>query len=98
VDVEVMFRKYGGSLHRRVTMRHLGVDGHGTWLGAPVGTTVHSDIPGRSYTTRHATIRLVPSGQWWTAIFFAEPSAGDAFRDRLPELADETYLTRGGVA
>jgi uncharacterized protein len=81
VDVEVVFHKYTGVPHRRVTMRRLGVDEHGTWLGAPAGTTVHSDVPGRSYTTHHATIRLVPVGQWWTAIFFAEPSVWDVYCD-----------------
>ena len=81
VDVDVVFRKYSGSLHRRITMRRLGEDEHGTWLGAPAGTMVHSDAPGQSFANQHATVRLVPTGQWWTAIFFAEPSAWDVYCD-----------------
>ncbi|MFU8853922.1 DUF402 domain-containing protein [Micromonospora sp. SL1-18] len=81
MDVDVVFRKYKGSLHRHVTMRRLGEDRHGTWLGAPAGTIIHSGAPAQSYTTEHATVRLIPIGEWWTAIFFAEPSTWDIYCD-----------------
>nr|WP_221375044.1 DUF402 domain-containing protein [Actinoplanes polyasparticus] len=81
MDVEVVFTKYGGQLHRRSTMRRLGVDEYGTWLGASAGTTVHSGIPGRSFVNEHVTVRLVPVSRWWTAIFFAEPNTWDVYCD-----------------
>ncbi|XVU29893.1 DUF402 domain-containing protein [Actinoplanes sp. CA-054009] len=81
MNVEVVLRKYDGRLHRRLVMRRLGEDAHGAWLGAPAGTTVHSGVPGRDFVTRHDTVRLVPVGQWWTAIFFAEPGEWDVYCD-----------------
>ena len=79
--VDVVFRKYDGSLHRRVCMRRLGTDAYGTWLGAAAGTVVHADTQGFSYRTRHTTLRLVPADDWWCAIFFARPSEWDVYCD-----------------
>ncbi|MFF5078133.1 DUF402 domain-containing protein [Actinoplanes sp. NPDC000266] len=31
--------------------------------------------------TRHDTVRLVPAGQWWSAIFFGEPGEWDVYCD-----------------
>ncbi|MEH0844735.1 DUF402 domain-containing protein [Micromonospora sp. CPCC 205711] len=81
MDVDVVFRKYSGSLHRRITMQRLGEDQYGIWLGARAGTTVHSGTAGHDYTTKHATVRLIPPGLWWIAIFFAEPSPWDVYCD-----------------
>ncbi|MFC3743091.1 DUF402 domain-containing protein [Paractinoplanes deccanensis] len=80
MNVDVVLNKYGGTLHRRITMRRLGEDEHGTWLGAPAGTMVHSGA-GRHFATACATVRLVPIDQWWTAIFFAEPNTWDVYCD-----------------
>jgi hypothetical protein len=33
-DVRVVFRRYDGSLHWHNTMKRLGEDSHGIWLGA----------------------------------------------------------------
>lgn len=76
-----MFYKYDGRLHRRVTMRRLGDDEHGTWLYAVAGTIVHSGVVGNSFTNRHPTLRLVPVGQWWSAIFFPRPNKWDLYCD-----------------
>lgn len=76
-----MFFKYDGGLHRRLTMRLLGEDEHGTWLYAAAGTTVRSGVAGKSFTNRRATVRLVPAGQWWSAIFFARPGKWDVYCD-----------------
>ena len=81
MDVEVIFSKYDGQLHRRSTMRWLGVDEYGTWLGVAAGSMVHSGVPGRDFVNDHVTARLVPVGQWWTAIFFAETNVWDVYCD-----------------
>ncbi|MCY1138266.1 DUF402 domain-containing protein [Actinoplanes sp. Pm04-4] len=80
-DVEVILDKYTGRPHRKQMMRRLGQDEHGTWLVAPAGTVVHSVAAGRDFVTPHLTVRLVPVGQWWNAIFFARPSPWDVYCD-----------------
>ena len=37
-EVRVVYTKYDGSLHWHMSMRYLGEDEHGIWLGAPAHT------------------------------------------------------------
>ncbi|AGZ40053.1 DUF402 domain-containing protein [Actinoplanes friuliensis] len=70
-DVDVVFRKFDGSMHRRAFERFLGEDDWGTWLGVPVGTEVDYVSSGFRRKDEHRGVRLVPHGGWWTALFFA---------------------------
>jgi uncharacterized protein len=79
-DVRLVFTKYDGSLHWHQTMLYLGEDEHGIWLGARPGSTaqrgseppVHFD---------GASVQLVPSGPWWTAVFNDPPSGAEVYCD-----------------
>src|SRR4051794_2088666 len=67
-DVRVVYRKYDESLHWHFTMRRLGEDEHGVWLGSPPGSSGRrADEPPVRYD--HGFVMLVPEGTWWTAIF-----------------------------
>ena len=80
--VDVVLRKFDGRPHRLTMNRRLGEDEYGTWLGAPAGTLVtYSYGEGRTEPTRHAAVRLIPPGAWWSALFFAEPSPHDIYCD-----------------
>jgi uncharacterized protein len=39
-EVRVVYTKYDGSLHWHMTMRYLGEDEHGIWLGVPAHSSV----------------------------------------------------------
>jgi uncharacterized protein len=79
-DVRVVYTKYDGSLHWHQTMSYLGEDEHGVWLGAPAGSfTQRGDEP-RVYFSHHM-VGLIPRGQWWTAVFNAEPEATEIYCD-----------------
>jgi uncharacterized protein len=71
-EVRVEYTKYDGSPHWHFTMSYLGVDEHGTWLGARSGLVTQrgSEPP---MTLEQPNVMLVPAGQWWTAVFNAEP-------------------------
>ncbi|MGH3302101.1 MAG: DUF402 domain-containing protein [Streptosporangiaceae bacterium] len=79
-DVRVVYTKYDGSLHWHHTIRHLGEDEHGTWLGAPAGTPIQrgSEPP---VVLKEPWVQLIPAGQWWTAVFNAEPAATEIYCD-----------------
>jgi protein associated with RNAse G/E len=76
----VVYTKYDGSLHWHQTMHYLGTDEHGTWLGAPAGTTAQrgSEPP---ILLEQPYVLLVPDGQWWTAVFNGEPARTDIYCD-----------------
>ena len=57
-EVDVVFRKYDGKLHRRAVELHLGEDEWGTWLGVPVGTAVHYVSAGFTRADEHRSVRL----------------------------------------
>jgi uncharacterized protein len=83
-DVRVVYTKYDGSLHWHYTMRHLGTDQHGVWLGAPASTPIQrgSEPPvvlGRPW------IHLIPERQWWTAAFNGGPAAAEIYCDIATE-------------
>jgi protein associated with RNAse G/E len=79
-DVRLVFTKYDGSLHWHQTMRHLGEDEHGIWLGARAGA-----ITQRGYEPpiRHQApaVQLLPAAQWWTAIFNDPPATAEVYCD-----------------
>jgi uncharacterized protein len=79
-DVRLVFTKYDGSLHWHQTMRYLGEDEHGYWLGARPGSTAQrgSEPPVRY---EGASVQLIPPGQWWTAVFNDPPSSAEVYCD-----------------
>lgn len=79
-DVRVVYRKYDGSLHWHMTLRRLGADEHGVWLGAPAGSTSRrgSEPP---VTLAMPYVLLVPAGQWWSALFNGEPARTEVYCD-----------------
>ena len=80
-EARVVFRKYDDRPHRRTVMTRLGNDEYGTWLGAPAGTVIHIGDNTASFTAKHASVRLLPTGQWWTALFAAAPDEWDVYCD-----------------
>jgi protein associated with RNAse G/E len=79
-EVRVVYTKYDGRLHWHQTMHYLGADEHGTWLGAPAGTTARrgSEPP---IVLEQPYVLLVPDGRWWTAVFNGEPANTDIYCD-----------------
>jgi uncharacterized protein len=79
-QVRVVYTKYDGSLHWHQTMRLLGVDGHGTWLGAPGGLLAR-----RGYeppvVIEEPQVMLFPREAWWTASFNAGPAPTEIYCD-----------------
>ncbi len=85
-DVRVVYTKYDGSLHWNFTMRHLGEDEHGIWLGAGpglVGRRGHD----HEVVFREAQVLLFPRPDegardaWWTAAFNAAPARTEIYCD-----------------
>jgi uncharacterized protein len=83
-DVRVVYTKYDGSLHWHFTMRHLGSDEYGVWLGAPAGTPTQrgSEPP---IVLGDAWVQLIPHVQWWTAAFNAAPADTEIYCDITTE-------------
>jgi uncharacterized protein len=79
-DVRLVFTKYDGSLHWHQTMRYLGEDEHGIWLGAPAGATARrgSEPPVRF---DEPMVQLVAADQWWTAVFNDAPASAELYCD-----------------
>src|ERR1044072_40890 len=73
-EVRVVVRKFDGSLHWHHTMRWLGEDDHGVWLGAPIGTVYSKGDRHAVYTTEEPRVMLFPRNAWWTALFHAAPA------------------------
>lgn len=67
-EVRVVYRKYDGALHWHQTMRLLGSDGHGVWLGAEPGIRARRGHE-PPITIPQAHVMLFPRGVWWTAVF-----------------------------
>jgi protein associated with RNAse G/E len=80
-EVDVVFRKFDGTMHRRATELHLGEDEWGTWLGVPVGTEVHYVSSGTVGTDEHRGVRLIPRDGWFTALFFAPTRSLELYCD-----------------
>jgi uncharacterized protein len=73
--VRVEMSKWGERPHWAYDAVHLGTDGHGDWIGIPVGTEM--DRPGAHYLSQSDQVLLVPSFElgdderWWVATFHA---------------------------
>jgi len=94
-DVRVVYTKYDGSLHWNFTMRYLGEDEHGTWLGAPPGLVARRGHD-HQMIVAEPHVLLFPRGEvWWTAVFNAEPARTEIYCDiatpaRWPEPGEVT--------
>jgi len=80
-DVRVVYTKYDGSLHWHYTVRYLGEDAHGVWLGGSAGTLSQrgSEPP---IVLEQPWVQLIPHGQqWWTAAFNGEPATTEIYCD-----------------
>jgi uncharacterized protein len=79
--MRVVYTKYDGSLHWHYTMRHLGDDAHGVWLGGLAGTP--SQRGSEPPIVRHVPwVQLIPAGnQWWSGAFNADPAATEIYCD-----------------
>ena len=80
-EVRVVYTKFDGSLHWHYTMRYLGTDAHGVWLGAPGGTASQrgSEPP---IILRQPWVQLIPAGdQWWSGAFNGAPAATEIYCD-----------------
>jgi protein associated with RNAse G/E len=79
-EVFVAYRKYDGALHWHQTMRRLGADEHGVWLGAEPGILARrGDDP--PITVAQAHVLLFPHDAWWTAVFNAPPQRTEIYCD-----------------
>ncbi len=79
-DIRVVYRKFDGSLHWHLTMKYLGEDEHGIWVGlGPGGSMRKGDGP--LVPIPHANIGMFPHEGWWTAWFNAEPERVDIYCD-----------------
>jgi uncharacterized protein len=79
-DVRVVYTKYDGSLHWNETMRFLGEDAHGAWLGAGAGG-VSRKGHGPAVVIEQPHLLLVPAGAWWTATFNGTPARSEIYCD-----------------
>lgn len=70
-EIDVMFRKFDGRLHRQGFEVRLGEDEWGTWLGVPAGTEVYFAAADVTRVNRHRGVRLIPRDGWFTALFSA---------------------------
>jgi uncharacterized protein len=79
-EIRVVYTKYDGSLHWHQTMRYLGEDAHGFWLGSKAGSTARrgSEPP---ITFEQPSAQLIPRGQWWTAVFNGAPARTEIYCD-----------------
>jgi protein associated with RNAse G/E len=76
-----VYRKFDGSLHWHMELVRLGEDEHGTWLGAPAGSTAQrgGEPPVRF---DDAYVLLIPGGdQWWTMNCNASPAWTEIYVD-----------------
>lgn len=104
-DVRVVYTKYDGSLHWHYTMRYLGQDEHGIWLGSPPGLVARRGHDHKLIIDA-AHVLLFPQGAqgargareaWWTAVFNAPPARTEIYCDittpaRWPEPDEVTAV------
>jgi uncharacterized protein len=94
-EVRVIYRKYDGSLHWNQTMRRLGEDQHGVWIGSPAPTVMRKG-DGPLVTLPHASILLFPPCAWWTAAFNDKPASTEIYCDITTQVqwpsADEVTM------
>lgn len=76
----MVYTKYDGSLHWHLSMRYLGEDEHGIWLGAPARTSTRRGAE-PPVVMEQPFVALFPGGQWWTATFNGEPARTEIYCD-----------------
>jgi uncharacterized protein len=79
-EVRVVYTKYDGSLHWHMTMRYLGEDEHGIWLGVPAHSSVRRGTE-PPVVKEQPFVGLFPDGQWWTATFNGDPARTEVYCD-----------------
>ena len=77
--VRVVYRKYDGALHWHQSMRRLGEDAHGVWLGAPTGMVRRKGEDGPPVVPEYPQVLLFPADGWWTAAFNGAPSVVEIY-------------------
>jgi hypothetical protein len=79
-EVHVRYLKYPERLHWHFTMRRLGEDDHGVWLGGTPGTTLRrgSEDP---VEARVPFLVLVPRDRWWTISWTLHDGGTDMYVD-----------------
>jgi len=81
-DIRVAYTKYDGSLHWNQTMRRLGEDEHGVWLGGPKGLVARRGHDDLVVEMQWAHVILFPRDDvWWTAAFNAPESPVEVYCD-----------------
>jgi uncharacterized protein len=78
--INVVFRKYDGSLHWNFLTRRLGEDEHGVWLGAPAGTELRRGEALIELAEMDHVV-LLPRDAWWAAAFNAPPKRTEIYCD-----------------
>jgi hypothetical protein len=78
--VRLVYTKYDGSLHWHLTMRLLGEDEHGVWLGTAKPTTMRKGND-PLVVLDYASLALVPRNGWWTASFNDVPASTEIYCD-----------------
>jgi uncharacterized protein len=93
-DIRVVYRKFDGSLHKHLTMKYLGEDEHGIWVGMAAGGSMRKG-DGPLVPIPQANIGLFPRVGWWTAWFNADPERVDVYCDITtpPEWISEDEVT-----
>ncbi len=76
----MVYTKYDGSLHWHLSMRYLGEDEHGVWLGAPARTSTRRGTE-PPVVMEQPFVALIPDGRWWTATFNGEPARTEIYCD-----------------
>jgi uncharacterized protein len=78
--VRVVYTKYDGSLHWHSTNRYLGEDEYGIWVGARARSISRrgSEPP---VVIEEPYVQLIRAGEWWTALFNAEPARTEIYCD-----------------
>ncbi|ACZ85359.1 DUF402 domain-containing protein [Streptosporangium roseum] len=87
--VNVVYRKYDGSLHWHHQALLLGEDEHGVWTGCLAGSSGRrGHEPPVAWS--HAFVMLFPRDAWWTASFNAAPNKTEIYCDisTVPEWRD----------
>jgi hypothetical protein len=68
----IEFSKWDGGAHWEYDLVRLGADRHGTWLGAPLGTSIAR--PGAQFVSEWDHVALVPDDAGFLASFYGDTS------------------------
>jgi uncharacterized protein len=87
--VNVVYRKYDGSLHWNHPSLLLGEDEHGVWIGCTAGSGARKG-DGPVIPSASAFVMLFPRDGWWTASFNALPNRVEIYCDiaTVPQWSD----------